>query len=101
MRQSQCMHALTSICSSLETVRLSRQTTMGSDPPSERGNTMDGSAPRFQHSAASLTALLKDAGFSDVSIKVKDPLDLYLGHTWAKFEDDGAERILLMFTAKK
>ena len=74
---------------------------MGSDPPSDRGNVPDGSAPRHVHNAASLTAVLEDVGFSDVSIAVKDPLDLYLGQTWAKFEEDGTERILLMFTARK
>jgi hypothetical protein len=75
---------------------------MGSDPPAERGNTPDGSAPRYQHSPASLEAAFRDAGFSRVSIKPMRPTELYPGHAWIEEDDQsGPKRIMMCFTAKK
>ena len=75
---------------------------MGSDPPAERGNTPDGSAPRYQHSPASLEAAFKTAGFSEVSMKVMRPTEMYPGHSWIEDDDeDGPKRIMMSFTAKK
>lgn len=74
------------------------QTCVGCEQPegAEWAKTPDGKAPRFLHSKDSLAALMKEVGFTDVSVKSAPRSDTVM-------EDDepGPKKAMLTFTGKK
>jgi hypothetical protein len=76
------------------------QTCGGSEEPGEWFATPDGKGMRYLHSPASLTQLMKAAGFSEVSVKLAPAL--YSGLEQPP-PDNGSGRkwLMMMYTAKK